>query len=90
MDISVYCDSSDKCQFIGNKGGTDGSSALIGAEMFNSQTGTLEAAFWCRAVLVQSWRSALSVSAVHPEHERTGRMVRAGIVVDECLPKRQS
>jgi hypothetical protein len=36
MDISIYRDSSDKCQFIGYKGGRDGSSALIGAKMFNS------------------------------------------------------
>jgi len=35
-DISIYRDSTGKCQFIGCKGGSDGSSALIGAEMFNS------------------------------------------------------
>ena len=33
---SFYRDSLGTCQFIGCKGGKDGSSALIGAEMFNS------------------------------------------------------
>jgi SAM-dependent methyltransferase len=38
-DISIYRDSSGKCQFIGCKGGRDGSSALIGTEMFDSYLG---------------------------------------------------
>jgi hypothetical protein len=35
-DMTIYLDSSGTCQFIGCRGGKDGSSALIRSEMFNS------------------------------------------------------
>jgi hypothetical protein len=36
MERSIYRDSSDKCKFIGYKGGRDGASALIGTDMLDS------------------------------------------------------